>query len=211
MQLHGLNVSRAGKLEDWHARYLAAVVGVDDAPFPGPRPSTAPPIQRLSGQTQRIASSEVFDALGEDTHSIRAMKDALALPFVEDEDVPELDSIPRGVAILLVLKGRSAGSRFLVSKDPTSIGRDVSSDVYLSDAGISRKHAELVRFGDLYSIRDTGSTNGTYVNRRRIIAQQLLRLGDQVQIGGARLMVLTRPDLTSQMPSRGDEGRHRAE
>ena len=51
---------------------------------------------------------------------------------------------------------------------------------------VSRKHAEFVREGQSFVVRDIGSLNGTYVNRSRI-DQSVLRAGDEVQIGKYRM------------------------
>jgi pSer/pThr/pTyr-binding forkhead associated (FHA) protein len=56
---------------------------------------------------------------------------------------------------------------------------------------VSRRHAEIVREGDDFTIRDLGSLNGTYVNRRRIESAGL-EDDDEVQIGKYRLTFLRR-------------------
>ena len=61
----------------------------------------------------------------------------------------------------------------------------------LDDVTVSRRHAELNRDGDTFSIRDLGSLNGTYVNRRRI-ESAVLENDDEVQIGKYRLTFLQR-------------------
>jgi len=61
--------------------------------------------------------------------------------------------------------------------------------VFLDDVTVSRRHAEVVREGDAFSIRDLGSLNGTYVNRRRI-ESAVLENDDEVQIGKYRLTFL---------------------
>ena len=65
------------------------------------------------------------------------------------------------------------------SEEPTPI-------IFLDDVTVSRKHAEFVRDGLQFVVRDIGSLNGTYVNRTRIDAVAL-RPGDEVQIGKYRL------------------------
>ena len=63
--------------------------------------------------------------------------------------------------------------------------------VFLDDVTVSRRHAELTRDGETFSIRDLGSLNGTYVNRRRI-ESVVLENDDEVQIGKYRLTFLQR-------------------
>ena len=83
----------------------------------------------------------------------------------------------------------SAGQSFQPDEGRTLIGRSPECDVFLDDVTVSRRHAELVREGDAFSIRDLGSLNGTYVNRRRI-ESAVLENDDEVQIGKYRLTFL---------------------
>ena len=62
----------------------------------------------------------------------------------------------------------------------------------MDDATVSRKHAQFIRSGDEFSVRDSGSLNGTYVNRERVDAQ-ILHTGDEVQIGKFRLTFYEAP------------------
>ena len=98
-------------------------------------------------------------------------------------------SLRAGTALLRVDHGPNAGSRFLLDGDVTTVGRHPSSDIFLDDVTVSRKHAEFRREGTAFSVRDVGSLNGTYVNRQRIDASALAT-GDEVQIGKFRLVVM---------------------
>ena len=82
-------------------------------------------------------------------------------------------------------------SRSSPTKGRTLIGRSPECDVFLDDVTVSRRHAELMRDGETFSIRDLGSLNGTYVNRRRI-ESAVLENDDEVQIGKYRLTFLQR-------------------
>ncbi|TNY36345.1 FHA domain-containing protein [Thermomonospora catenispora] len=112
----------------------------------------------------------------------------------EDAGVDQIavEQLPPGTALLVVKRGPNAGSRFLLDKDRTSAGRHPESDIFLDDVTVSRRHAEFARHGGTFSVRDVGSLNGTYVNRRRI-DQAGLSGGDEVQIGKFRLVFLTNP------------------
>ncbi len=115
-------------------------------------------------------------------------------PDYADEPSPDysaVDSLPTGTALLVVLRGPNAGSRFLLDDDFTSTGRHPDSDIFLDDVTVSRRHAEFYRSGDRFTVRDVGSLNGTYVNRERIEETELFG-GDEVQIGKFRLLFLTR-------------------
>ncbi|MHB9129494.1 MAG: FhaA domain-containing protein [Armatimonadota bacterium] len=66
--------------------------------------------------------------------------------------------------------------------DNLTIGRGPENTITLADPGVSRHHAEIVWQEDVWLLRDRGSTNGTYVNDRRI-TQHTLRVGDKARIG----------------------------
>jgi S1-C subfamily serine protease len=63
------------------------------------------------------------------------------------------------------------------------IGRDRSSDLALADPKVSRRHATLWMQGERYYVRDENSTNGTFVNEKRITGAVELRRGDKLRIG----------------------------
>lgn len=102
-------------------------------------------------------------------------------------DQAAIDALPAGSALLVVRRGPNAGSRFLLDSDTTTAGRHPSSDIFLDDVTVSRRHAEFVRAGEGFAVRDVGSLNGTYVNRDRIDETQLAG-GDEVQVGKYRLV-----------------------
>ena len=64
------------------------------------------------------------------------------------------------------------------------------ADVFLDDVTVSRNHAVITRPDAGTALRDLGSLNGTYVNRRRIEDEELLEDGDELQIGKFRLTFL---------------------
>ncbi|GMR15958.1 MAG: adenylate/guanylate cyclase domain-containing protein [Gammaproteobacteria bacterium] len=65
-----------------------------------------------------------------------------------------------------------------------TIGRDKNSDIVLKDLMVSRNHAmiRLIGGGDYYLI-DSGSSNGSYINKKRVAMPTLLKNGDRVTIG----------------------------
>jgi pSer/pThr/pTyr-binding forkhead associated (FHA) protein len=102
-------------------------------------------------------------------------------------DQAAVDALPPGSALLVVRRGPNSGSRFLLDSETTTAGRHPSSDIFLDDVTVSRRHAEFVRAGDGFAVRDVGSLNGTYVNRERIDETPLAG-GDEVQVGKYRLV-----------------------
>jgi phosphoserine phosphatase RsbU/P len=78
-----------------------------------------------------------------------------------------------------------------IDKAAFRIGRRPESDLVLTGGEVSRDHAEIVRSGERYVIRDRESKYGTYVNGARIVEQPLAHR-DQIECGhgGAALMFL---------------------
>ncbi len=116
-----------------------------------------------------------------------------AEPDVSETPVPEvevdLSDVPPGTGVLVVTRGEAAGSRILLDQATTSAGRHPKSDIFLDDITVSRRHAEIVREGDGYRVRDAGSLNGTYVNRERVEESELTH-GDVLQVGKYKLHFL---------------------
>ena len=102
-------------------------------------------------------------------------------------DAAAVDGLPVGSALLIVQRGPGSGSRFLLDTDVVTVGRHPDSSIFLDDVTVSRRHAEFRRTQDSFEVSDTGSLNGTYVNRDRIDAV-VLTDGDEVQIGKYRLV-----------------------
>ena len=108
-------------------------------------------------------------------------------PSLSAQNQATVDALRRGTALLVVLRGPNTGARFLLDSDEVSSGRHQDSDIFLDDVTVSRKHATFRREGDDFIVRDVGSLNGTYVNRKRI-DDAVLKTGDEVQIGKFRLV-----------------------
>jgi hypothetical protein len=130
-------------------------------------------------------------------------------PDFGDELFPDsasLGALPEGSALLLVMRGPNAGSRFRLDGGLTTAGRHPDSDIFLDDVTVSRRHAEFYRQGAFFTVRDVGSLNGTYVNRERIEEAHLTG-GDEVQIGKFRLLFLTSQNLAPRASSADPRGR----
>jgi len=118
---------------------------------------------------------------------------AVGLPAMEAEAEEEVEvSLPTepleaGSALLVIKKGPDAGMSFTINREVIVVGRHPESDIFLDDVTVSRRHAEIRREGNIFNLLDTGSLNGTYLNRERIEAS-LLENGDEIQIGKFRLL-----------------------
>jgi FHA domain/zinc-ribbon domain len=110
---------------------------------------------------------------------------------VGDEIAAALDETIRGPALVVRSGGGREGESFAPSGPRTLIGRSPECDIFLDDVTVSRRHAELLGENDRFTIRDLGSLNGTFVNRRRIESIELSD-DDEVQIGKYRMTFLRR-------------------
>nr|WP_228373442.1 FHA domain-containing protein [Demequina gelatinilytica] len=102
------------------------------------------------------------------------------------QDNVAIEALGPDHALLIVHHGPNLGARFLLDVDVTTVGRSVSSDIFLDDVTVSREHAQFIRDGHDFYVRDHGSLNGTYVNRENV-SERKLESGDEVQIGKYRL------------------------
>lgn len=75
-----------------------------------------------------------------------------------------------------------------------TIGRDRNNAIVLGDRLVSRHHAMVQRLGSAdYYLIDSGSSNGTWVNRRRVTAPVLLRDGDRIHMGTMEMRFVQEP------------------
>jgi len=102
------------------------------------------------------------------------------------EEAEAVAALPSGSAILIIRHGAGLGSRFLLDADRAIAGRHPEAEIFLDDVTVSRRHAEFTRDGTVFTVRDLGSLNGTYVAGRMIDAARLSD-GDDVQVGKFRL------------------------
>ena len=115
----------------------------------------------------------------EDTLSIAAIEDRLEL---EEEFGDLLGELAEGVGVLVARRGPNAGSRYLLERDATTVGRHPDSDIFLDDITVSRRHAVVERIDGRYQVRDVGSLNGTYIGHDRVEVAPLQE-GDDLQVG----------------------------
>jgi len=86
---------------------------------------------------------------------------------------------PRKLAVIEgPLKGKSYGL-----EEELTIGRAEKCHIVVDDTYVSQVHARFYANGDSYFVEDLGSTNGTYLNRRRLTSPAELSRGDRVKIG----------------------------
>nr|WP_248148012.1 FHA domain-containing protein [Microbacterium aoyamense] len=117
------------------------------------------------------------------------------VPFGSELSEAELEAIgalPTGAALLIVRSGPTAGARYLLDTDVTTVGRHPEADIFFDDVTVSRRHAEITRDGVTFELVDQRSLNGTYVNGERA-DRSTLRNGAEVRVGKFRLNFFVSP------------------
>lgn len=89
-----------------------------------------------------------------------------------------------GKALLIVLSGARVGHRLVLGDEPCTIGRGSASTLQFEGDAVSRLHARIECRGGAHFLVDCQSTNGSFVNYKRI-KEAKLNDGDQIQIGHA--------------------------
>ena len=126
--------------------------------------------------------------------SLRSVPDFVSesslLDALSSEEFNILKDLSPDSAMFISLSGPGKGARFLLSSDCITIGREASSEIFLDDVTVSRKHCQVlrVRVGSMtsFEIEDLKSLNGTYVNAISKVRTSLNH-GDEVQVGKYRL------------------------
>ncbi len=115
---------------------------------------------------------------------------------ISPEEREAIAALPSGSALMIVRRGPNVGARFLLDADVTTAGRHPNADIFLDDVTVSRRHAEFLRHGISFQVRDLGSLNGTYYDGVRIDTAMLTDRSE-VQVGKFRLtFYASRLDLT---------------
>ena len=84
---------------------------------------------------------------------------------------------------LVVRRGPQPNQTYAISKDLTTLGRDITNDIVINDRETSRHHLRLQRAADTVTVEDLGSTNGTFINGKRVSGAATLQNGDMVGLG----------------------------
>jgi pSer/pThr/pTyr-binding forkhead associated (FHA) protein len=94
------------------------------------------------------------------------------------------------VAHLRLIEGTDPkGSTYDLS-DEATVGRASGCQVALTDPAVSQLHARIFRRDGRLFVEDLGSSNGTYVNRKKVSAPVAIRRGDRLAMGGTILEVM---------------------
>lgn len=135
----------------------------------------------------------VLDHADDHTITIAKVDPLQDAPGPDDDVVVNLRELSTSSASLVVRNGPQAGVALTIDDDITRLGRATDCEISLDDITVSRWHAEILRNGDSYRVRDAGSLNGTYVNNERI-DEAALHQGDELQVGKFRMVFFHKGD-----------------
>ena len=109
----------------------------------------------------------------------------------------------RAECMLIVEKGIPGTRAIALDQQVCMLGASPASDVFIDNPYISRQHAQIIREGDRFLIRDLDSKNGTFVNGTRLKGEShRLRGGDRVELAeGQVLLKFLRRGTTITLPS----------
>jgi len=93
--------------------------------------------------------------------------------------------------VLQVVRGRSATTTLRLADGVTSLGRHDDCIIRIKSSQVSRRHCEIIDTDGRLTLRDLGSSNGTFVNGKRVLGQQALKVGDELTVGSVTLRVAT--------------------
>lgn len=131
------------------------------------------------------------DSLELGSHVVRLLADAPVDPPAAPA-APTAPAAPPvagpGGAYLLATKGNDAGKTFPLGLKPAVIlGRGVATDITIWDIRASRAHARIDAREGRFILSDLASSNGTFVNDRRLKGPHELSPGDVIRIGSTTL------------------------
>ena len=118
-----------------------------------------------------------------------------AIPIIDGATAPadrrdhsqDRDVFATTEGLLVVDDGPKGGSRYALDQPTITAGRHPESDIFLDDVTVSRRHVEISNAGGVFSAKDVGSLNGTYVNKQ-LVDEVELADGDELQIGRFKLL-----------------------
>lgn len=84
---------------------------------------------------------------------------------------------------LIVRRGPQPNQVYELTAEVTNLGRDITNDIVINDREVSRHHLRFTRGGEGCTMEDLGSTNGTFINGKRVTGAVSLKNGDMVGLG----------------------------
>lgn len=91
-----------------------------------------------------------------------------------------------GTSLVVVDPPEQKGRQFELD-DEITVGRAAGCQITLDDTYVSQLHARIFRRDGQIFVEDLGSTNGTYLNRKKLTSPTVYKKGDQLQVGNVVL------------------------
>jgi predicted component of type VI protein secretion system len=95
---------------------------------------------------------------------------------------------------LIIIQGRGTSQTIRLADGVTTVGRQDGCQLQIRSSQVSRKHCELFEKKGLLLVRDLGSSNGTFVNGKKIADQFVLEPGAELTIGSVKFRVARTDD-----------------
>ncbi len=84
---------------------------------------------------------------------------------------------------IVVRRGPQPNATYDLDQDVITLGRDITNEILINDVEVSRHHMRFSRSLNGYMVEDLGSTNGTFINGRRLTGAQEIHSGDMIGLG----------------------------
>lgn len=156
--------------------------------IPAPVTAVVPP--ETTGETAVPGEEPVAPPTHKGPPTIKVKREMLAA--VEGREEEEIPPLPKDRRVsLAILSGNDSGRVVSCTRSRVVMGR-AGTDVPIDDDEVSRKHALLEIHEDRYVLKDLGSTNGTFVDERRISETEIADRGE-FRVGNTQLMLIVTP------------------
>jgi phage FluMu protein Com len=149
-------------------------------PLERPAPAPPPDAPKSAAATQAEGSGSPTQKLKRDEVIAAADGGEILLPMPANKRIS-----------LALLGGKMAGQVVACERSRVVIGRS-GADVNVEDDEVSRRHAVLEIRDDRFFLKDLGSTNGTFVDERKISEQEIYDKGE-FRVGGTQIMLIVTP------------------
>lgn len=191
----------------------------DSKPVAEPKlaPISQPPAEPVAGKTKSPPLANVDDLLfaAARLREARGGSKLLKPTPAEDEQTQfyqrsddfrqrENDQIH----CLLKLDGEVPETRFVIGAEGVKLGRTAPADIIVAGAGVSRAHCLVELSGEQLRVSDLGSTNGTYIDNKRIARTEELAIGSVLRVGNVSFEheVRSRAAIDQHSPAGLDRG-----
>ncbi len=148
-------------------------------------------VARKNGYTTLTRPTFVFrrdDSLKEGQFELEArITSSLPRPDHPPAAAPSAPPAAPPTATLSVTGGADKGVALVLERLPATLGRSADNHLALDDQLVSRHHAVIREEAGRFVLADLGSTNGTFVDGRRV-KERVLSDGDVIRLGGTTLL-----------------------